>query len=200
MQIVVKNIKDLTPYHNNPRNNQNAVQAVAKSIQEFGFLVPVVVDNKNTIVAGHTRVAAADMLGITDIPTLVASNLTPDQIRAFRLADNKVAELSEWDDEKLMSELQELQNIGCLEISGFSQQEFTDLLNSLDTLERHDTQNHSGASPWERMANEPAEGVLFTFGDITCKIPDVIYEQFKDCIGDDITRVTEVLVNGVCST
>ena len=97
MDIVEKKITELSPYKNNPRHNDNAVQYVANSIKEFGFRVPIVIDSDGTIVCGHTRYKAAKSLGLKNVPCVVADDLTPEQIKAFRLADNKVGELSEWD-------------------------------------------------------------------------------------------------------
>ena len=88
MNIILKKLEDLVPYENNPRNNDEAVDYVAQSIKEFGFKVPVVIDTNNVIVAGHTRYKASKKLGINEIPCLVADDLTPEQIKAFRLADN----------------------------------------------------------------------------------------------------------------
>ncbi len=98
-------IEDLQPYENNPRINDNAVEAVAASIKEFGFKVPIIVDKNNVIVAGHTRLKAAQKLGLQEVPVIVADDLTEDQIKAFRLADNKVAEAAQWDFAKLEQEL-----------------------------------------------------------------------------------------------
>lgn len=98
-------IEDLTPYHNNPRNNEKAVAAVAESIREFGFKVPLVIDENGVIVTGHTRLKAAEKLGLKKVPCIIADDLTPEQIKAFRLADNKTAELAEWDFDKLEEEL-----------------------------------------------------------------------------------------------
>ena len=106
MTIIEKSVKDLKAYENNPRNNDNAVEAVANSIREFGFKVPVIIDGDGVIVAGHTRVRAAEMLGLKTIPCVIADDLTPEQIKAFRIADNKTAELAAWDMEKLEQELQ----------------------------------------------------------------------------------------------
>lgn len=105
--MTVHNIKieDLQPYENNPRINDNAVEAVAASIKEFGFKVPIIVDKNNVIVAGHTRLKAAQKLGLQEVPVIVADDLTEDQIKAFRLADNKVAEAAEWDFKLLEQEL-----------------------------------------------------------------------------------------------
>ena len=105
MIIQEKKIKDLIPYENNPRKNDEAVEYVANSIREFGFKVPLVVDSNNVIVCGHTRYKAARMLKIDAVPCVVADDLTEEQIKAFRLADNKVAERSEWDFDLLNEEL-----------------------------------------------------------------------------------------------
>ncbi len=108
MQIVYVKVTDLKPYKHNPRKNDNAVDAVAKSIKEFGFKVPIIIDKDGEIVAGHTRLKAAVKLGLEDVPCIVADDLTPEQVRAFRLVDNKTAELSEWDMELLIGELEDL--------------------------------------------------------------------------------------------
>lgn len=97
MQIIYKKLEELHPYKNNPRRNDKAVDAVANSIQEFGFKVPAVIDKSGEIIAGHTRYKAAKKLKIKEIPCIIADDLTEEQIRAFRLADNKVSEASEWD-------------------------------------------------------------------------------------------------------
>ena len=105
MEIVNKRLCEIYAYDNNPRNNDNAVAAVAASIKEFGFKVPIVVDTAGVIIAGHTRARAAEMLGMESVPCIVADDLTEEQIRAFRLADNKTAELADWDFTKLDEEL-----------------------------------------------------------------------------------------------
>lgn len=111
MQIIEIATKDLIEYENNPRKNEEAVQFVANSIAEFGFKVPVIVDANNVIIAGHTRVKAARFLGLESCPCIVADDLTEEQISAFRLADNKVAEFAEWDEELLAIELGEIVDI-----------------------------------------------------------------------------------------
>jgi site-specific DNA-methyltransferase (adenine-specific) len=102
------NIELLIPYENNPRNNDKAVEAVANSIKEFGFKVPIIIDKNNVIVAGHTRLKAAKKLGLKDVPVIVADDLTDDQIKAFRLADNKTGEIATWNDEMLLEELKNI--------------------------------------------------------------------------------------------
>jgi len=108
MQIKQMKIDKLKPYENNPRNNEAAAEYVANSIREFGFKVPIVVDKDNIIVAGHTRYLAAQMLGLEEVPCIIADDLTPEQVKAFRLADNKTAEKASWDFEKLSEELNDI--------------------------------------------------------------------------------------------
>jgi len=105
MNIVMKKVSELKEYENNPRNNEAAIDAVAKSIEEFGFKVPIVITKDHVIIAGHTRLKASKKLGLDEVPCIVADDLTDEQIKAFRLADNKTAELASWDFTKLESEL-----------------------------------------------------------------------------------------------
>lgn len=108
MDIVLKKISDIRPYEKNPRKNDEAVKYVAESISQFGFKVPIVIDSNGVIVAGHTRYKAAKKLNLKEVPCIVADDLTEEQVKAFRLADNKVAEKAEWDFELLADELDEL--------------------------------------------------------------------------------------------
>lgn len=120
MNIVMRGIDSIHPYGNNPRKNDAAVQPVANSIKEFGFKVPIIIDSKGEIVTGHTRYKAAKLLGMTEVPCIVADDLNEKQIQAFRLADNKVGEFSEWDDAALAQEIAELTgNIDMSELFGF---------------------------------------------------------------------------------
>ena len=111
MQIISKNIEEIKEYENNPRNNDNAVEYVARSIKDFGFKIPIIVDKNNVIVAGHTRYKAAKELNLTEVPCIVADDLTDEQIKAFRLVDNKSAELAEWNLELLNIELENIHDI-----------------------------------------------------------------------------------------
>lgn len=108
MNIITMALKNIKPYKNNPRKNDRAVQFVMKSIQEFGYLVPIVIDKNNEIVAGHTRYKALKKLGIQQVPCVVADELTEDQIKAFRIADNSVSDVAEWDITKLAVELSDI--------------------------------------------------------------------------------------------
>ena len=105
MNIIEMKIGDIIPYEKNPRKNDEAVKYVAESIKQFGFKVPIVIDKNNVIVAGHTRYKASKKLGLKEVPCIVADDLTEEQIKAYRLADNKVAELAEWDIDLLGEEL-----------------------------------------------------------------------------------------------
>ena len=128
LKIVYKKLDDLTPYENNPRLNDNAVDAVAKSIEEFGFKVPIVIDKDGVIVAGHTRLKAAKQLAIDEVPCIIADDLSSEELKAFRLADNKVSELAGWDWDKLEEELEELK-MSDIEIKelGFEENDVLDL-------------------------------------------------------------------------
>ncbi len=108
IKIEYLDITEIVPYENNPRFNDEAVEQVANSIKEFGFKVPIVIDENNVIVTGHTRHKASKKLGLTKVPCIRATDLTPEQIKAFRLADNKVSDLASWDLEKLEMELDEI--------------------------------------------------------------------------------------------
>lgn len=128
MEIVNRPVSGLKPYAKNPRKNADAVKYVAASIKEFGFKVPVIIDSDGEIVAGHTRVLAAKRLGLDTVPCIVADDLTPEQIKAFRLADNKTAEMAEWDAGLLTAELTEL--------AGFNMTQFGfNVIDEIDAVE-----------------------------------------------------------------
>ena len=111
LNIIYKPLENIIEYENNPRKNEEAIEPVMESIKNFGFLIPILLDKNNIIVAGHTRKKAAEKLNINEIPCIYVEELTEEQIKAFRLADNKTAEFSEWDIEKLEKELSEIMNI-----------------------------------------------------------------------------------------
>ena len=125
--VKIMDINALKPYPSNPRKNEHAVEPVANSIREFGFKQPIVVDKNNTIIAGHTRLLAARELGLTEVPVIVADDLTPEQVKAYRLADNKTGELAGWDFDQLDIELGDIADI---DMSNFG---FEPLSNTLDS-------------------------------------------------------------------
>lgn len=108
LKVQILNINDIKPYENNPRINDKAVEYVARSIKEFGFKVPVVIDKDNVVVCGHTRIKACHQLGIEEVPCVIADDLTEEQIKAYRIADNRTAEYAEWDMELLEIELESI--------------------------------------------------------------------------------------------
>lgn len=129
MSVELRPLDAVRPYANNPRQNDDAVEAVAESIRRFGFRQPIVVDADGVIVAGHTRFRAAQRLGLATVPVHVATDLTPDEVRAYRLADNKTAELASWDDSMLSIELDALRGAGIdWTLLGFDEEELAKLL------------------------------------------------------------------------
>ena len=111
MKVIEKKLSEIKPYKNNPRLNGTAVEGVAESIKQFGFKQPIVIDKDNVIVCGHTRAQAAKKLKLKTVPCVVAEDLTEEQVKAYRLADNKTAEFALWDDEKLFEELESIADI-----------------------------------------------------------------------------------------
>lgn len=167
MKIVNKNVDDLIPYVNNPRKNDAAVDAVASSIKNFGFKVPIIVDSENEIVAGHTRLKAALKLGMKEVPCIVADDLSKAKIKAFRLADNKVAELAEWDVELLMAELEEIGNAVDMEDFGFDELE-------VDSIDKVDDYYDIDEVPEEPNARV---GDIYKLGDHRLMCGDATSEE-----------------------
>jgi DNA modification methylase len=129
MQVKLRPTRSIKPYDKNPRINDHAVESVASSIREFGFRQPIVIDDEGVIIVGHTRYKAALMLGLEKVPVHVASGLSPAQVKAYRLADNQTASLSQWDHDLLPLELADLQGMNYdLDLTGFSSEELLGLL------------------------------------------------------------------------
>lgn len=126
IKAVEMKLSDLVPYENNPRKNQKAVEAVKNSIEQFGFKNPIIVDENNVIISGHTRRLAAMELGIETVPVVVATDLTEEQVMAFRLADNRAASFSYWDEEKLKEEIAEINDIDLSDF-GFKKDKIEDI-------------------------------------------------------------------------
>ena len=138
MKIKQMKVEDLKPYPNNPRVNDQAVDAVAESISRFGFKVPIIVDKDNVIITGHTRLKAAKKLGLETVPVIMAEDLTPDQVKAFRLADNKTGEIAVWDLSKLDIEMDgmDLKDFGFIKsIEKELEYDFEKLLESINVKE-----------------------------------------------------------------
>ena len=140
MQIEYLKIDEVIPYANNPRQNDGeAVDRVAASITEYGFKIPIIIDKNNVVVAGHTRLKAAKKLGIDKLPVIKADDLTPAQIKGFRLAENRVSEYATWDNELLSIELEALQELDFdLDMTGFENWEIDNLLNPVSDEDLQD--------------------------------------------------------------
>ena len=120
IEIVYKDISSLKPYKKNARFNENAIPKVAESIKQFGFKIPCVIDKNDVIISGHTRIASAKQLGLKKVPCIIADDLTPKQVKAFRLVDNRTSEFASWNYDLLQTELESLD----IDLSDF---EFPDL-------------------------------------------------------------------------
>ena len=129
MEVVYLSPELVKPYENNPRINDNAVEAVAESIRKFGFRQPVIIDEDNVIITGHTRHKAAKVLGLKEIPCIYATDLSEEQVKAYRIADNKTGELATWDTGLLTIELEELEDFPDMDLSFL---DFDDILSELD--------------------------------------------------------------------
>lgn len=133
MQVELWAVEKVVPYARNPRKNGDAVAKVAASIKEFGFRQPIVVDAEGVVIVGHTRLEAARQLGIEQVPVHVATGLTPAQVKAYRIADNRTHEEAEWDKALLTLEVEELGGLGYdTALTGFEQDELASLLGNVD--------------------------------------------------------------------
>lgn len=181
MKIIDLPINYLKPYKNNPRKNDQAVDAVAASIKEFGFKIPIIIDKNGVIVAGHTRLKAAKKLGLDKVPVIRATDLTYEQVRAFRLADNKVGELSGWKIDKLVKELSEInvdmRRFGFLEEQEAEETDEQDGKSSeIVTLSFQFHEKQKELIEW--AMNEVASEITETFGN-TNKNGNAIYEVVR---------------------
>lgn len=141
MNIIYKNPKNLKSYENNPRDNTSGINPVMESIKQFGFLVPILLSKDDEIIAGHTRKEAAICLDLQEVPCLYADNLSEEQVKAFRLVDNRTSEFSSWNFDKLQIELKDLENITNIDLSGFKFPNFDEELDVLDEEFLQDEEN-----------------------------------------------------------
>ena len=178
MNVIEIAVSKLTPYENNPRNNAPAVDAVAESIREFGFKQPIVIDKENVVVCGHTRLLAAKKLKLKKVPCVIADDLTEEQIRAYRLADNKVAELAGWNEELLAFEMGTVQTID-MSLFGFKlNDDFDDGSDFFENRDRYDTSGEEGNDEYNEFIEkfEPKK----TTDD--CYTPDLVYNAVADWV------------------
>lgn len=159
MKTIELAVSQIIPYEKNQRFNDGAVDAVAKSIQEFGFQQPLVLDKDYVVIVGHTRLKAAKKLGLEKVPCVIADNLNEEQVKAYRLADNKVGELAKWDFELLADELDEIMDI---DMSQFEFEYNFDIEDEPDELEKESEKtghviisiNVPTVSEWNLIENE----------------------------------------------
>ncbi len=164
MKIQMMKIGEITPYEKNPRINDKAVDAVCKSLQEFGWQQPIVVDANHVIIIGHTRTKAAQKLGWTEVPVVVAENLSPEQVKALRIADNKTGEIAEWDYNLLPAELQDLCSAGYdATLTGFSLEDIGDILAGEDTPTDGATDPDAVPEPPKEANSKP--GTVYQLGN-----------------------------------
>lgn len=179
--IRYRDIGEVSPYETNPRDNADAVQSVANSIRTFGFVVPILIDSDGVIVAGHTRYAAAIELGLTEVPTIRASHLSADQIKQFRIIDNKVSELARWDFDLLSGELSALADSG-LDFTnyGFSAEELdclTDMV-SEDCLAAGAAASLDQDHRQRRREQRAPSQTRLVIGEFVIFIPQGVYRRW----------------------
>ncbi len=191
MNVSEVDIKLIKPYEHNPRFNDDAVDSVAKSIKEFGWRSPIVVDKDNIIIAGHTRWKAAKQLGLTTVPVHVADNLTPEQVQAYRIADNKTGEIAEWNYEMLPVEIRELQDANFdVSLLGFDTDELEKLLNGTDSDSIEDGETDPDAVPEAPEDPRSKNGILYELGKHRLMCGDATSSVDVDSLmGDDIANL-----------
>ena len=136
IKVIECKLRDIIPYDKNPRKNEKAVDAVMESIKQFGFKNPIIVDENMVIISGHTRRLAALKLSMETVPVVIAKDLTEEQVRAFRLADNRVASFSSWDEKKLKEEIAEINNIDLSDF-GFKKDKIDDIFREKAEIKTH---------------------------------------------------------------
>lgn len=185
VELEYMDINSLVPYDYNPRDNAAAISSVANSIKTFGFLIPVVIDADNVLVAGHTRVEAAKTLGMAEVPTVRATHLTDEQITAFRLIDNKVAEMAKWDFDLLAGEMGKLSESGLtLTDFGWSREELdclTDMVND-ECLATEGLVNAEAQERMRRAERRAPATARFVLGELVFFIPATEYRNWADGI------------------
>ena len=189
-------VDDLIPYANNPRNNDDAVEYVARSIEKVGFKVPMVIDKDNVIITGHTRLKAARMLGYEEVPCIRADDLTEEEIKLFRIADNRVSEFATWDYEKLDLELEDLQEMN-VDMSAFGFDFSTFLDEDSEDDEYEDPEDDDGYYGDERERTNKAYNMDITdFDNLTddfWQMPIIWNDNFipDDLIGFNYAMTSE---------
>ena len=169
MQVEHRAIDEVVPYARNPRNNADAIDKVAASIREYGWQQPIVVDGEMTIIAGHTRYEAARRLGLAEVPVKIADDLTPAQVRAYRLADNRLHQDATWDDRLLALELGDLRDEDFdLAKTGFEDSEIEAALAKAAATEQGNTDEDEAPEAQEHAVTETGDVWLMGKHRVRC--------------------------------
>ncbi|MDD5242371.1 MAG: ParB N-terminal domain-containing protein [Sulfuricella sp.] len=185
VQLSYRDISELRGYAYNPRDNEPAIESVANSIKTFGFLVPVVVDASNVIIAGHTRVAAAQSLGLSEVPVVQVEHLSEEEANAFRLIDNKTAELSLWSFDLLAGEISKLQGSGLILTDFGWTQESLDCLTDVVASDCLNTDGLVDLDAQERLRRLERRAPItarFVLGEVVFFIPATDYRRWVDSL------------------
>jgi len=177
VDVVMMKIDDLIPYSENPRINDLAVGVVAESIREFGFKNPIIVDGDNVIIAGHTRHKAAKRLGLEEVPVIVADDLTPEQVKAFRIMDNKSSEYAEWDYQKLLAEIDSLEDANYdVNLTGFDEIELGNIIEELEGKQKKDDEDRPELEFTEELLEEHQYVVLYFDNTMDWQVAERLFD------------------------
>lgn len=195
MIIIELGLQEITPYDNNPRQNDETVQKLAESIQEFGFLQPIVLDKHNIIVVGDTRYKAAKLIGKETVPVIIADHLTDEQAAAYRIADNKIAETSEWDLDKLEEEFEKFQSIK----SEWWDQQLVDVVGNHYTEESFEDSNDIDELPDNKKGKKNSSDTatnkridLLVFGKTKIPLTETESQNLESYIQEYLNRTSSL--------
>ena len=190
LNIEYVEISIIKPYNNNPRKNDKAVEVVKKSIKEYGFKIPIIIDENNIIIAGHTRLKAAQSLGIKRIPVIKVNDLSPEQVKAFRIMDNKTNDYSVWDYDLLKEEIIDLKELGLNieDLTGFKPEEITFLL-------QNENEKNNAYLEWRDSGNIDFDNQNLTgYKTIIIHFPDKKnMDAFSELIKQKVTERTRFI-------
>jgi hypothetical protein len=200
LQIVYVPVNQLKPYKGNPRKiNEKGIAKLQRSVEEFGFVNPILAQRgTNMIIAGHQRLKAAKAAGLTEVP-VVWLDMDDVTAKAYNIADNRLQDEAEWDFTPLADLLTELDTGAFdLTLTGFDTDELEQMMNYTpgQFIEHSPDADRAGASPWARMSGDAGDGVMFTLGELACRVPRDTYERFLELVPEGPKEAAE-FINGV---
>lgn len=206
LEIVYRDIDDLIDYEFNPRDNNEAVQYVANSIRQFGFINPIIVDKDDIIIVGHTRKAGAKLIGYTRAPTIKMEHLTEEQVKAFRIIDNKVGEIAKWNYELLAKEIGEIGSSMDLIELGFSAQQVDclsamvadDCLSSANELMKGSSLDSMAPAPKAQQSNAPAT-TRWVLGELVLNMPAEVHRAWITALREECDFDQKTMANMIYS-